>query len=158
MAHPAFVVLTANGKTIEAEASEHDFAPENGIALVDYSQSVAVPFTDAGVSGKRSYKPISFRKRIDRASPLIAQALVQNQVVEADFTFFRAGTGGDVKEGFRVETTQGRVVSFHQVVDDVLDPALAQRPPLEEVGLTFRRISWTDLDGRTSFEDVLSTT
>src|SRR5262245_41581741 len=89
MAQPAFVVLRAKGATIPAEPSEHEFAPRDGIEIVDYSQPVAVPFSDTGVTGTRSYKPITFRKWIDRSSPLIAQALAQNQVVDATFYFFR---------------------------------------------------------------------
>jgi type VI secretion system secreted protein Hcp len=154
MAEPAFVVLRANGETIEAELSEHDFAPEHGIELVDYSQPVTVAYTGAGATGSRSYKPISFRKRIDKASPLIAKALVRNEVVEADFHFFREETGGLVNEYFRVEVTQGAFVSRREILDDALDPAYATRPPLEEVGLLFHRISWTYLDGDITYEDT----
>jgi type VI secretion system secreted protein Hcp len=153
MADPAFVVLRAKGTTIEAERSEHEFAPEGGIELVDYSQPATVTFTDTGVTGKRSYKPISFRKRIDRTSPLIAQALAENHAVDADFHFFRTDEGGKVSEYFRVAVTRGAVVSFREVLDDALDPAHATRPPLEEVGLLFQRIAWTDLVNGVSFED-----
>jgi type VI secretion system secreted protein Hcp len=158
MAKPAFVVLRANGETIEAEFSDHEFAPGDGIELVDYSQPATVAFTGAGVTGRRSYKPITFRKRIDKASPLIAKALAENQVVEADFHYFREEAGGFVNEYFLVEVTQGTVVSFRQILDDALDPAHATRPPLEEVGLMFHRISWTYLDGGIVFEDTWGTT
>jgi type VI secretion system secreted protein Hcp len=154
MAQPAFVVLRARGTTIQGEPSEHEFAPKGGIEIVDYSQPATVPFTDTGSTGKRSYKPISFRKRIDRASPLIAQALAQNQVVEADFHFFRQDETGVVSEFFRVAVTRGAVVSFRELLDDALDPAHATRPPLEEVGLLFQRIAWTDVINGVSFEDT----
>jgi|SRR5918995_4631526 type VI secretion system Hcp family effector len=155
MAQPVFVVLRASGETIEPEPSDHAFAPEDGIELVDYSQPATRAFTSAGVAtGRRSYKPISFRKRIDTASPLIAKAFAENQIVEADFHFFREDAGGVVSEYFRVEITQGRVVSFRQLLDDALDPAHATRPPLEEVGLLFFRIAWTDLAGGRDFEDI----
>jgi type VI secretion system Hcp family effector len=153
MAHPAFVVLRAKGTTIQAELSDHRFAPRDGIELVDYSQPATAPFTDTGVSGKRSYKPISFRKRIDRASPLIAQALAENHLVDADFHFFREDDSGVVSEYFRVAVTRGAVVSFREVLYDALDPAHATRPPLEEVGLLFQRIAWTDVVNGVSFED-----
>lgn len=158
MAQPAYVVLRAKGTTIQAETTEHEFAPKDGIEIVDYSQPVAVSFSDTGVTGKRSYKPISFRKRIDRASPLIAQALVQNQVVDADFHFFRQDEEtGEVSEYFRVAVSRGAVVSFREVLDDALDPAGAARPPLEEVGLLSQRIAWTDVVSGVSFEDTGST-
>src|SRR5215207_1824397 len=118
MAQPAFAVLRANGETIEAEPNEHDFAPANGIELVDYAQPATKAFTDAGVTGRRLYKPILFRKPIDKASPLIAKAFAENQVVEADFHFFREEAGGLVNEYFRVEITQGTVVSFRELLDD----------------------------------------
>jgi type VI secretion system secreted protein Hcp len=155
MAHPAFVVLRAKGATIPAEPSEHEFAPRDGIEIVDYSQPVAVPFSDTGVTGTRSYKPITFRKRIDRASPLIAQALAQNQVVDAEFRFFRDDKEtGEVSEFFRVAVTRAAVVSFRELLDDALDPARATRPPLEEVGLLYQRIAWTDPVNGVSFEDT----
>jgi type VI secretion system secreted protein Hcp len=161
MAEPAFVVLRANGRTIEAELREHDleFAPRDAIELVDYSQAATVAFSGTGVTGKRSYEPISFRKRIDKASPLIARAFAQNQVVEADFHFFRQDeTTGDVNEYFRVQVTRGTVVSFGELLDDTLDPAHASRPPLEEVGLLFQRIAWTDVINGVSFEDTPGST
>ena len=155
MAQPAFVVLRAKGATIPTEPSEHEFAPKGGTEIFDYSQPATVPFTDTGSTGRRSYKPITFRKRIDRASPLIAQALAQNQVVDADFHFFRADEEtGEVSEFFRVAVTRGAVVSFRELVDDALDPARATRPPLEEVGLMFQRIAWTDVVSGVSFEDT----
>jgi type VI secretion system Hcp family effector len=104
--------------------------------------------------GRRSYKPISFRKRIDRTSPLIAQALAENHVVDADFHFFRTDDTGVFSEYFRVAVTRGAVVSFREVLDDVLDPTRATRPPLEEVGLLFQSIAWTDVVNGVSFEDT----
>ena len=158
MAQPAFVVLRAKGATIQAEPSEHEFAPRDGIEILDYSQLATVPVTDTGATGRRSYKPISFRKRIDRASPLIAQALAQIQVVDADFHFFREDEAkGVASEYYRVAVSRGAVVSFRELLEDALDPAHAARPPLEEVGLTFQRIAWTDLVNGVSFEDTGST-
>ena len=154
MAQPAFVVLRASGETIEAEFSEHAFAPVDGIEILDFSHSGAVALTPAGVTGAHSYKPITFRNRIDKASPLIAQAFAENRVVEADFHFFSEDDAGVVNEYFRVEVTQGTVVSFREILYDALDPANATRPPLEEVGLLFHRISWTYLDGDIVFEDT----
>jgi type VI secretion system Hcp family effector len=139
---------------MEAETTPHSFAPENGIELVAYSQPAARAHTDAGAAGRRSYKPILFLKRIDRASPLIARAFVENQVVEADFHFFRDEGGSSPTEYFRVEITQGSVISFRQLLDDALDPAHATRPPLDEVGLLPHRISWTYLAADVTFEDT----
>jgi type VI secretion system secreted protein Hcp len=157
MAEPAFVVLRAGGITIEAESSGHSFAPADGIELVDYSQLGTVAFTDGGATGRRSYKPITFRKRIDKASPPIAQALAENEVVEADFHFFRDEGGGTATEYFLVQVTQGQIVSFRQFLDDALDSANADRPPLEEVGLLPHRIVWTYSDGDITFEDTWGT-
>ncbi len=153
MAEPAFVVLRAGGVTIEAESSAHSFAPADGIELVDYSQPGSVAFTEGGATGRRSYKPITFHKRIDKASPPIARTLAENQVVEADFHFFR-DEGGTPTEFFLVQVTQGRIVSFRQFLDDALYPANADRPPLEEVGLLPHRIVWTYSDGGITFEDT----
>jgi type VI secretion system secreted protein Hcp len=158
MAQPAFIVLCANGNTIEAEPSEHDFAPGDGIELVDYSQPGTRPVTAAGVTGQRLYKPIVFRKRIDKASPLIAKAFTESHVLEANFHFFREEAGGSVNEFFKVEITQGTMVSFRELLDDALDPAHATRPPLEEVGLMFHRIKWTYLDGGIEHEDIWGST
>ena len=141
MAHPAFVVLRAKGATIPAEPSEHEFGPRDGIEIVDYSQPVAVPFSDTGVTGTRSYKPITFRKRIDRASPLIAQALAQNQVVDADFRFFRERKEtGEVSEFFRVAVTRAvdvdshlrptHLVAVHLAADNVVRPVPRPRSHL----------------------------
>ena len=129
MSEPVALVLTINGVQVQGEG------PGHGIECVYYRQAIDAP-SQVGSgegTGRPRYGPLVIRKRIDKASPLIAEALVQNSVVEAVFRFFGTQQDGTVAQFYTTRIRQARIASFSQYVPDVLEPATASQPPLEEV-------------------------
>ena len=158
MAETVHLYLKANRAEIQGESTQTSNGRENSIECVYYEQAVKTA-REAGsgmATGRRQYEPLLIRKRIDKSSPLIAKALVENQVIEADFKFFRPNPTGDgtTEQFYTVKIKRGRIASQKQIVPDTIVPATSTEPPLEEVTFVFHSISWTYENGGVSHEDT----
>jgi type VI secretion system secreted protein Hcp len=133
---------------------------ENSIECLYFEFSVKTA-REAGcgmASGRRQYEPLVIRKRIDKATPLIAKALVENQACDGVFKFFRPNPTGDgtTEQFYSVEIKAGRVASINQYSPDAIEPATSTQPPMEEVSFVFSTIIWTFMDGGVTHEDTWS--
>ncbi len=91
-------------------------------------------------TGRRTYEPITFRKRIDKSTPLLFQALVTNeQIKEATFSFFRAGGGGQVEVYGVAKLTDAKIKNIRKVPSRG-----AAAPEWEEITFVFQKITWTE--------------
>ena len=64
------------------------------------------------------------------------------------------GANGAETLVYTIKTLKGTITSQRQFVSDTNDPALAVRPPEEEVGLVFQSITGTWADGNIAFNDT----
>jgi len=134
---------------------------ENHIECVYYQHDLIVPVSKGSgqATGRRRHGPIIVRKRIEKASPKLTLALINNELVAGTFRFFRPSPSSGVEEHFfTVQIEGGRVVSLKQVVPDTFVPATASQPPLEEAWFVFARITWTIADGNITTTDTVDTT
>jgi type VI secretion system secreted protein Hcp len=158
MAENVFLKLKANGADVDGDSSETTLERENSIECTAFSvKGMAATSRDHQVTGRRQYEVITFTKAVDRSTPLLAKAFTENQVVSAEFRFFRDdGTGTD-EHYFTIEVGTARVRSVRQFVLDTQDPANAALPPQEEVTIGFGTIEWTWVDGGITHEDTWNT-
>jgi type VI secretion system secreted protein Hcp len=120
---------------------------ENGIEVFKFEHAVAA-VREAGskmATGRRAFEPILIVKRIDKASPLLAKALVENQRIDGTFKFFRPSPSGDgtTEQFYTIEISDGRVDSIKQILPDMFNPLSTSMPPMEEVRFVFNQITWT---------------
>jgi len=160
MAETVHLYLKSNGTDIQGESTQTSLGRENSIECVYYEQAVKTA-REAGsgmATGRRQYEPLLIRKRIDKASPMIAKGLVENQVIEGEFKFFRPNPDGDgtTEHFYTVKIKQGRIASQKQINPDVIVPATATEPPMEEVTFVFHTISWRFERGGVEHEDSWS--
>jgi type VI secretion system Hcp family effector len=89
-------------------------------------------------------------------SPLIAKALVENQVIEGDVQVLPPEPHGRRHDRavLHHQIKQGRVASQKQYVPDTIVPATSTEPPLEEVSFVFHTITWTFTNGGVEHEDT----
>ena len=158
MAETVHLFLKAAGADIEGETTQTSVGRDKSIEVIYYEQSVDTA-REAGsgmATGRRTYKPIKILKRIDKSSPLIAKALVENTVVEGKFKFYRPAPTGDgtTEQFFTVEIKKGRISGLKQILPNTFDPAASKEPPLEEVEFVFHTISWTFTQGGITHEDT----
>jgi type VI secretion system secreted protein Hcp len=158
MAETVHLYLKANGSDIQGESSQTSLGRENSIECVFFESGVRTA-REAGsgmATGRRQYEPLLIRKRIDKSTPLIAKSLVENQVIEGTFKFFRPNPTGDgtTEQFYTIKITKGRVASQRQWVPDTIVPASSLEPPLEEVAFVFHTIEWTYTNGGITHQDT----
>lgn len=147
MAETVHLYLKSNGEDIQGESSQTSLGRENSIECLSFRDTVRTAREKGSglATGRRTFEPIVFTKRIDKSSPLLARALCNNEVIQGAFKFFRPNPAGDgtTEHFFTVEFAEGRVASISRQSPDVIDPAAAMSPPTEEVGFVFHNITWT---------------
>ena len=160
MAETVHLYLKANGQDIQGDSTQTSLGRANSIECLYFEHAVQTARgAGSGMpTGRRTYDPIRIVKRIDKASVLLVKALVQNQVVEGVFKFFRPSPTGDgtTVQFYTISFKQGRIASFQQVTPETFDPETAAYPELEEVTFVFRTIKWDYVKGGITFEDSWS--
>lgn len=156
MAESVALFLKANGQDVHGESVQTSLGRENSIECLYFEFRAAAPSSTSAsgmVTGRRHYDPIIFRKRIDKASPLLLKAFTNNERIDAEFRFYRPNPSGDgtLEQFYTIEITNGRIVGVMQTVNDVLD--FADDPPVEEVSLVFHTVQWTYTNGGVTHED-----
>jgi type VI secretion system secreted protein Hcp len=157
MAETVHLKLKANGQDIAGESTQTSLDRADTIECTAFSSEV-VTAREAGsgrATGRRQYKPLMIRKRIDKASPLIAKALTNNEVIEGTFKFYRPNPTGDgtTQQFYTIVIKEGRVASQRQMLPDTIVPATSTDPPMEEITFVFGVITQTFTDGGIEHED-----
>jgi type VI secretion system secreted protein Hcp len=157
MAETVHLFLKANGVDIKGESIQSSLGRQDSIECLYFEHAVQTARDAASgmASGKRQYLPIVIRKRIDKSSPLLFKALVDNQALSGSFKFYRPNPAGDgtTEQFYTIIFKNGRLTSLKQFVAETYQPATANFPPLEEVGISFNTISWTYTNGGITYED-----
>jgi len=161
MAETVHLFLKANGTAIDGQSSQTSIGRDKSIECIYFEHVVntAREASSGIATGRRTYDPILIRKRIDKASPLLAKALTTNQVIEGKFLFFRPNPAGDgtTQQFYTIEIKDGRIAGVKHYVPDTTDHDNDSEHPLEEVTFTFHAITWTWVDGGVAAEDSWAT-
>lgn len=151
-AETVHLYLKINGADVQGESSQTSLGRENSIECIYYENTTAsdkdAARRQAGLTaGAPSGNTIIIRKRIDKSSPLLIQAVAKNQTALGTFKFFRPNPTGDgtTQQFYTVEFEKGRVESVKQYVPDTISPATSTEPPMEEVIFSYTGISYSYL-------------
>ncbi len=158
MAETVHLYLKSNGKDVKGESTQESLGRKDSIECVAYEQGVLTTREAATnmITGRRQYSPLRIVKRVDKASPLLMKALVNNEKIDATFKFFRPNPAGDgtTEQFYTVEIKNGNVASVKEYVPTTIHPETANDPALEEVHFVFRDIKWTYTNGGITHEDT----
>lgn len=159
------IYLTLKGqKQGDIKGSVTQKGREGSIA-VQYLQSKIVSPRDAASglpTGKRQHEPLVFRKSVDRSTPLLLSAMVNNETLtQAHFKFWRPSVTGAEQQYFTIDLTNASLASsnlYHPDSQDSTAPAAGSSgsgggAELEEYTLTYQRIDWTWTDGGITAQD-----
>lgn len=160
MAETLSLHLTANGTDVAGDHTLNSLGRANTIEVVSLEQQVKTAF-DRGTlraTGRRVYVPLRFSKRIDRSTPLLRRALVNNEVVAGEFRWYRPHPAGDgsTQHFFTLAFTQGRITGATLRLPDTLGAETATLPPLEDIELVFNEVTWRWEDGGIEQVDTLT--
>lgn len=129
---------------------------EDAIMVVAYKHEVMSPRDAASglPTGKRMHKPITITKEIDKASPLLYSAMVNNETI-TDFTldFWRPSAHGAEVLFYTVNLKNASISEMREYMLDNKVPENMKFPPMETVSFTYQKITWTWKDGGITAED-----
>lgn len=121
---------------------------EGMMEAIQIDHDIKVP-TDAltgDATGKRRHGPMVFRKEIDKASPQLLQALVNNETVtEMKLHFWTVTPQGQEREFYTITLTDGRIVDVETMLPNIYDNEKLH--PQEQVAVTYSKIEWLITDG-----------
>lgn len=151
MAETVHLYLNAQGTKIDGDSSQLSLDRADSIECL-YFESGIKTARDAGsgvATGKREHLPFLIRKRIDKSTPLIAKAICNNELIDAEFKFFRPNPDGDgtTEQFFTIAIEKARISSQEFVSPDTSKPASSTLPPLETITFSAALVTWTYEDG-----------
>ena len=105
-------------------------------------------------TGKRQHKPFTITKPIDKATPLLLQALVTNETLtEVVINYWRPAGNGQEQQYFTITLTNASIASHSIKQLPTYVPANASVPELEEISFTYQKITWTWTSGGVTATD-----
>ncbi len=137
--------LRANGVVIQGESTQSSLGRENSIECVGFFTALQRSAGGAVTGGR-----LTCKKRIDKASPLLINALVQSAPVDGVFKFFRPNPTGDgtTEQYYAIQVGSGSsIVSVEQVNPDTIDAATSAAPPLESITIQASGLVFTYTNG-----------
>ncbi len=128
---------------------------EGKIAIIAVSHEIISPRDPASglPTGKRMHKPFVITKELDKSSPLLYNALVNNEnIPDWQLQFWTpqikatTGTGSEVQH-YTVKLTNANVASIAFRMANNKHPDLMKFAEYEEIAFTYQKIEWTWNDG-----------
>jgi type VI secretion system secreted protein Hcp len=121
---------------------------EGSIQVVGYGYNLSADYDQAtGLgSGQRQHRPIRVVKHIDTTSPLLFNALVNNEnLTSVTIRFWRPGPGGVEQQYYTVTLTNARIVGITPTHSSAAEDAAV--PATETISFTFQTIEFETIGG-----------
>jgi len=129
---------------------------EDKILVLSSSHAIVCPRDPASgrPTGKRMHKPFNLTKEVDRASPLLYQALVNNErLTDWQLQFWRSGKDGLEKQHYTVQLTNATLCGITLKMPNNKHTRLMRFSEYEELSFTYQKIAWTWTEGGVSAAD-----
>ena len=135
--------VTQKGR--ESSIQVHSFSHE---ILISRDAASGLP------TGKRTHKGFVILKEVDKSSPLLWNALVENEnLAEWTLDFWEVSATALEKRIYSINLTNASIASMRESMLDNEDAANAEYTLLEEISFTYQRIEWVWIDGDISAQD-----
>ncbi len=148
MAENAYLRLT--GET-QGEIEGSETRRREGSIMVFAVNHEVTNITDSATgihTGNRQHKPLIVTKEIDRATPLLWQALVTSEnILKFDLRFFQLDSAGKEVQFYTVQLENARIVDIRFEMLNNKYTENEQHKEREHVSFTYQRITWTFEDG-----------
>src|SRR5882672_6257648 len=123
---------------------------EDSIVVIAVTHEVVSPRDPASglPTGKRMHKPLVITKELDRSTPPLYSALVNNEnLTEWTLQFWRPDRAGAEKQNYTIKLTNASIATIQFVMPNNKEPDLARLAEYEQVAFTYEKIEWTWVDG-----------
>jgi len=154
MALNAYLKLKGQ-KQGEIKGSVTQKGREGKIMVIAAHHEIVSPRDPASglATGKHMHHPFVITKEVDKSSPLLYSALINNEnIIEWELQFWRPGTAvasgvGAEKQHYTVKLTNARVADISFTMPNNKHPDLARLMEYEDIAFVYQKIEWTWVDG-----------
>jgi type VI secretion system secreted protein Hcp len=155
MASSAYLTLKGQ-KQGDIQGGVTEKGRENSILVHGFNMEILSPRDpQSGLpTGKRQHDPVYIMKEIDRASPKLWSALVNNENLTVwQLNFYAPAPTGIEKLIYRIELTNASIASIRESMADNEFPANVPLPLREQLSFVYQKITWTWMDPATTASD-----
>lgn len=161
MALNAYLKLTG-AKQGDISGSVTQKGREGKIMVIAVRHEILSPRdTASGLpTGKRQHTPLIITKELDKSTPGILNALVNNENITAlELQFFTphiqlgSGAAGMEVNHYTIRLTNASIVDVKSIMLNNKNPELAKYTEYEEVSFVYQKIQWVWLNGNIVAED-----
>jgi len=133
----------------------------DSIMIIAVSHEIVSPRDAASglPTGKRMHKPLVITKELDKSTPLLYNALVNNEnISDYEIKFWTPqikatqGLGTEVHH-FSLKLVNANIASIHFKMANNKHPELMKFAEYEEIAFTYQKIIWTWIQGGITAED-----
>ncbi len=157
---PAVGATTGFIKIDGVEGESEDAAHKGEIEILSWSWGVSQTssVSSGQATGRRTYEPIVIRKRIDKATPMLAKRCADGvHIKDAKITLRRQGATGEQDDYLVIELKEVFVTSISMgCCDNDCDDANPDLEPSERVSITYKSIKITHVRSGQEYEGVWS--
>lgn len=129
---------------------------EDSIMVIAYHHEIVAPRDAASglPTGKRQHKPLVITKEIDKATPLLYNALVNNEnITEWKLEFWTPSATGKEKQHYTIQLVNASIAGINSEMLNNKYPENMQHKEREHIQFTYQKIIWTWVDGGITAED-----
>ncbi|HEK1094982.1 TPA: Hcp family type VI secretion system effector [Proteus mirabilis] len=148
--------ITAGAFTADSVGNIYVQGHEDQMLVQAFSHVVTVP-TDpqsGQPSGQRAHKPFRFTVALNKAVPLLYNALASGEMLpKVELKWYRTSVEGKQEHFFTTTLTDATIVNIDCQMPHCQDPAKADFTQLIEVSLSYRKVDWEHTAAGTSGAD-----
>ena len=128
---------------------------EDNVTVIRFDQNATVPRNPQSgqPAGQRIHQPATLVKPLDKASPMLWQALATGETLTITVNFYRTSTTGQQEHYYTIKFTDCVLCDGKTMLPDVLDQDNASRAEEEAWSFTYRKADWTHEKAGTSASD-----
>ncbi|WNW12003.1 Hcp family type VI secretion system effector [Pseudomonas sp. DTU_2021_1001937_2_SI_NGA_ILE_001] len=164
MATPAYMsvtgtkqgLITQGAFTAASVGNIYQEGHEDEVMVQAFAHKVLIPRdTQSGQpSGQRIHEPACVTKVFDKASPLLLAALTSGEVLtEVVIKWYRTSAEGKQEHYYTTRLEDAIIVDIRDYMHNCQDPKNAQFTHLQDVYMSYRKITWTHEASGTSGSD-----
>ncbi len=146
--------ITSGANSAESMGNQWQSGHTDESRVFKFEEGATVPTDPASgqPTGSRVYKPSVVTKAIDKASPLLRQAMADGELLKIEIKEYRVSTAGQLEHYFTTTYTDAVITGIDKCTpEEGMGEEVLQ--PREAISFTARKIDWTHAKAGTSASD-----
>ncbi len=149
-------LITEGAYTKESVGNSYQAGHEKESVIKGYTHNITIPRDPLSgqPSGQRVHSPYIVTKLLDKASPLLMNALVSGETLpKIEIKKYRTNYEGKLEHYYTTILEDAVIVDINSDAPHVIGEKERDVAPLEHVSFSYRKISWRHEIASTSGED-----